>query len=119
MKSKTSNKQLWFEFINKNVCGLCGNSGFIDTRGVKNPLGVECGIRSFCICPNGRVFKKQKEVFSTGHESVMERVLAFIESQKKELEMQSDGEYHFVNNAKVASHNHALGLVEKFIKDNE
>ena len=38
MKSKTSNKQLWFEFINKNVCGLCGNSGFIDTRGVKHPL---------------------------------------------------------------------------------
>lgn len=52
-------------------------------------------------------------------EAGSERVLAFIESQKKELEMQSDGEYHFVNNAKVASHNHALELVETFINDTE
>lgn len=46
-------------------------------------------------------------------------LLKYIEGQKKEIEMQSDGEYHFVNNAKVASHNHALELVEKFIKDTE
>lgn len=30
----------------KSYCGLCGNSGVIDTR-------------AFCICPNGRIIKHQ------------------------------------------------------------
>lgn len=41
-------------------CGICGNWGIIDTRGkVFTPAGVECGMRAFCICPNGRALKRQ------------------------------------------------------------
>jgi len=37
------------------ICGLCGQSGVLDTRGeVFSPVGVECGVLRFCICPNGR-----------------------------------------------------------------
>ena len=39
-------------------CGLCGNSGVVDTRGkVVSPRGEDCGVRAFCICPNGRSIK--------------------------------------------------------------
>lgn len=41
-------------YINEGVCSLCGNSGRVDTRGVKNARGVECGRLQWCICPNGR-----------------------------------------------------------------
>lgn len=45
----------WYEnYVSKGHCGLCGNHGVIDTRGVKTPAGFECGGRFFCICPNGR-----------------------------------------------------------------
>ena len=41
-------------------CGLCGNSGIIDTRGkVFTAAGVSCGGVFFCICPNGRAMKRQ------------------------------------------------------------
>ena len=55
----------WFEFLgpatNPSHCGLCGNSGVIDTRGVMfTPAGVECGVLAFCICPNGRLYKTKK-----------------------------------------------------------
>lgn len=57
-KSKLAD--LWInEFVVKNLCGLCGNHGFIDTRNkVKSPAGTECGGVFYCICPNGRVLKK-------------------------------------------------------------
>lgn len=44
------------------LCGLCGNTGIIDTRGkVFSPVGIETGIKAFCICPNGRAMKESKE----------------------------------------------------------
>lgn len=49
---------LWHsEFYNHAVglCGLCGNSGKIDTRGrAISAAGVEAGMVSYCICSNGR-----------------------------------------------------------------
>lgn len=39
-------------------CGLCGNSGMIDTVGkIFTAAGVECGIKVPCVCPNGRSIK--------------------------------------------------------------
>lgn len=54
----------WLEFLGppgiESCCGLCGNSGVVDTRGkVFSPLGEDCGVRAFCVCPNGRVIKHQ------------------------------------------------------------
>lgn len=55
----------WLEFLGPSgveaFCGLCGNSGILDTRGnVKAPYGIsDCGVRAFCICPNGRIIKHQ------------------------------------------------------------
>lgn len=38
-------------------CGLCGNYGVVDTRGLMTPAGFECGVRAFCVCANGRAWK--------------------------------------------------------------
>ena len=35
-------------------CTLCGNTGEIDTRGLKTPAGLIVGRINFCICPNGQ-----------------------------------------------------------------
>lgn len=46
------------EFMNTH-CGLCGNSGVVDTVGkIRTPAGVECGIKTYCLCPNGRAIKR-------------------------------------------------------------
>lgn len=69
----TRKTPLWMEFdvvikeypapkgkqIKLPICGLCGNSGMIDTRGyVKSPRGTPCGILAHCICPNGRHIRR-------------------------------------------------------------
>lgn len=51
-------------YTNKGLCSLCGNSGVIDTRGVRSAAGVECGRLNFCICPNGQVMREQAPDFS-------------------------------------------------------
>ena len=56
------NKDTWLEFLGppdvQSCCGLCGNSGIVDTRGkVFTPSGYDCGVRAYCICPNGRTVK--------------------------------------------------------------
>ena len=40
--------KLWYEFIDLNRCGLCGNTGILKVR----------NIEAYCICPNGRISKK-------------------------------------------------------------
>jgi hypothetical protein len=54
--------KLWQEFTSDRssvLCGLCGNSGMIDTRPTaKGPTGLKCGIYRPCICPNGRATKR-------------------------------------------------------------
>jgi len=39
------------------ICGLCGNSGVIDTTTTARCFDKYVGIKSFCICPNGRKLK--------------------------------------------------------------
>lgn len=54
-------EDLYLEFVNSSalLCGLCGNYGIVDTRGIMHsPATVECGVLAFCICPNGRSLKK-------------------------------------------------------------
>ena len=61
MNEPTELERLWLdEYTVGHDCGLCGNSGIIDTREtVKDTEGEPCGGRFFCICPNGR---KRKEL---------------------------------------------------------
>jgi hypothetical protein len=52
----------WFQYMNRwsGLCGLCGNSGWIDTIGkVASHAGIRCGIRVPCVCPNGRSVNTQ------------------------------------------------------------
>lgn len=42
------------------VCGLCGNTGIIETN-AKTSYGAACGVYKPCICPNGRNIKKKEE----------------------------------------------------------
>lgn len=44
----------------KNLCGLCGNTGSIDTTGIKTPAGCEVGGKWWCICPNGQTYRNLK-----------------------------------------------------------
>lgn len=39
----------WMEFLNHNLCSLCGNRGYIDTTGIKSPavLNAEKSIIAF------------------------------------------------------------------------
>ena len=59
MKKKLT--ALWQEeFARLGHCCLCGNSGIINTRNkVFTAAGFHCGDIAFCICPNGRAYKKQ------------------------------------------------------------
>lgn len=64
---------LWHEFMVRvkdparpessyPVCGLCGNTGIIRTVGVVTPNGIPVDtIERFCICPNGRAMKAERE----------------------------------------------------------
>lgn len=49
----------WFAHYCSDHCTLCGNSGVIDTTGVRTPAGVLVGRRNWCICPNGQVGRYQ------------------------------------------------------------
>lgn len=70
--------EAWLDFLGAHdLCGLCGNSGIIDTRGdVESAAGVACGVRRFCICPNGRVMKEKRaaiDLWEAGRDRVRAR----------------------------------------------
>lgn len=48
----------WLEFYADKHCTLCGNSGIVDTRGVRTAAGIEVGRRNWCICPNGQIMRQ-------------------------------------------------------------
>lgn len=66
-------EDLWMEFLGPDLpynrdghdwknchCGLCGNTGIINTQRIAfTPAGLECGVRRYCICPNGRSMLSQ------------------------------------------------------------
>jgi hypothetical protein len=63
-------KNLWLEFsmeasrsdgLSIPICGLCGNSGIVDTTTTAKWFDKPAGIKTFCICPNGRTLKKHKQ----------------------------------------------------------
>lgn len=60
---KAKNKTVvdyWAHFyLERHLCSLCGNSGIVDTTGVKTAAGVVVGRRNFCICPNGQAIRHQ------------------------------------------------------------
>lgn len=49
--------QYWLKHYMADHCTLCGNSGVIDTRAVRTPIGVLCGRLNWCICPNGQIMR--------------------------------------------------------------
>lgn len=49
----------WLEFYADRHCTLCGNRGWIDTRGMKTPAGYDVGRLNWCICPNGQELRAQ------------------------------------------------------------
>lgn len=67
-QQKKPNRQMravedyWAEhYVNKGLCALCGNSGFVDTQATAvSAAGVRCGVRTFCICPNGRTLRRNR-----------------------------------------------------------
>lgn len=59
--TKNQMSDFWHqEYSDRGHCCLCGNAGYIDTRGkIRTAAGHECGDLVWCICPNGRVMKRQ------------------------------------------------------------
>lgn len=54
--------EYWLKnYVRKNMCSLCGNSGRIDTRGTRTAAGVEVGDVHCCICPTGQVIRYHEE----------------------------------------------------------
>ena len=54
----------WSEYyVEHNHCSLCGNSGRIDTRGVKTAVGISVGRVNYCICPNGQALRKDSQKY--------------------------------------------------------
>jgi uncharacterized protein CbrC (UPF0167 family) len=51
MTTKDWLSDYWLEHHCSEACTLCGNSGVVDTTGVRTR--VEVGRRNWCICPNG------------------------------------------------------------------
>jgi len=41
------------------MCGLCANSGIVNTTQNASWNGKDIGVVAYCICPNGRVKKKK------------------------------------------------------------
>jgi hypothetical protein len=67
-------QDLWMEFDNGSLfCGLCCNTGFIDTRGVTNRGGVVGGVFGYCICTNGRQMKRKAKRPKWGGSSIVEQ----------------------------------------------
>ena len=65
MKNKKIISDFWldnYRNLEKDLCGLCGNTGMIDTtNSAVSPMGIKAGGRYFCICPNGRAMKEMSE----------------------------------------------------------
>jgi hypothetical protein len=47
----------WYEHYMTEHCTLCGNSGVIDTTGVRTAVGIPVGRKNWCICPNGQILR--------------------------------------------------------------
>ena len=52
----------WLEHYVTEHCTLCGNSGEIDTTGVRTAAGVPVGRKQPCICPNGQSVREYGRV---------------------------------------------------------
>lgn len=50
--------EYWLAFYVDSHCTLCGNHGWVDSRGVQTPAGVTVGRMNYCICPNGQTMRK-------------------------------------------------------------
>lgn len=80
MSAKAPETWIEFEFqkewevgIKAGCCGLCGNSGFIDTRkSARTPTGNLAGVLAYCICPNGRRNKRRVGHKKWGTTSIMD-----------------------------------------------
>jgi len=78
-------------FENKDMCSLCGQLGYIDTRGLKTPAGLEVGRLNFCLCPNGNAINS---AFDGDLQRLNEEYNPTIYSDKKQiLEVITNG-YH-------------------------
>ena len=65
-------KDLWEEFIVEvmredigfkiPLCGLCGNSGIVDTMTTAKWDNKSVGVKTYCICPNGRTMKNKERL---------------------------------------------------------
>lgn len=60
----------WYAYYQDGHCTLCGNLGWIDSRGVKTPAGVEVGRVNWCICPNGQAIRHQVGGIGPGEKHV-------------------------------------------------
>lgn len=57
-----SENDLWLEYSEHGMCGLCGNTGVLNTlRSARMAVdGRHVGVKAYCICPNGRALKGNK-----------------------------------------------------------
>ncbi len=74
----------WLEFTSHAlgfpICGLCGNTGVIDTTlSAWSSAGMRCGIRRFCICPNGRAYHEERGGKELSELAIQRSELSFLQ----------------------------------------
>jgi hypothetical protein len=50
----------WLKYYFNGNCVLCGNYGWLNTKGTVTPAGIPVGVITYCICPNGQALRKQE-----------------------------------------------------------
>lgn len=87
-------KDLWWEYTTYvyidgehviPACGLCGNTGIINTLQSVKSLQQHCGLIAYCICPNGRAKKRaETDQPKWGGTSVLTKEGAICPKEKKD-----------------------------------
>lgn len=81
----------WLRHYTSNHCTLCGNTGVIDTRGVRTNAGFPTGRLNWCICPNGQILRDA--LGNDNAEEMLRRVRGAIGGPVKAITEQWAAEY--------------------------
>jgi hypothetical protein len=71
----------WHKYYCDKVCTLCGNSGFIDTHGVKSNVGIKVGRLNYCICPNGQQYRRRKIMETIRYKTIQQKEIVLLDNK--------------------------------------
>lgn len=103
-------------------CTLCGNSGILDTRGVKDVCGNDVGCLNYCICPNGQELREianetalsfasnPGRMFGYAEQDMQWSIVGELSRQSSELKRLNDTLHNTVENRDLTIGRHELEI---------